>query len=172
MNKIFLLLLFVAINYTSAVADSTPSKGPFISAGGLSNYTPVITHSVVLDHKGWKTLDRYEYSYIDGYQETYNPEEAIAFYVEGKSDKLYVDEANGFSVFATMFNLSDKIGKRVKVKYDSHRHSWNVKLTAPKDSDKDYKIVLNLFCKKKDSPCAETYGFDTQVDKTLVLKVR
>jgi hypothetical protein len=172
MKKIFFTLLFVAAVYSSAIADSAPAVGPSATMGVSSDYSPVVTHAFVREHKGWKTIDRYEYAYVDGYQETYNPEEAIAFSVEGKSDKLTVNETNGFSIFATMFNLTDRIGKRVKVKYDSHRNIWNMKLTAPKDSDKEYKIVINLFCKKYDSPCTETYGFGTQIDKTLPLKVR
>lgn len=164
----FLAILFTAAIYTPATADSMPPG--VISAS--PDFNPIVTHMDVREYKGWKTLERYNFSYIDGFYDIYNPEESIYISVQGKSDKLEVDEANGFSVFATMMDLSKNTGKRAKVKYDANKHTWKIILTAPKDNTGEYKIVVNLFCKKNDSPCAETYGFGTQIDKTLPLQVR
>lgn len=172
LSTAFIAFLFVAAIYSTATADSTVPSGPSARAGVSSDYNPIVTHMEVREYKGWKNSERYDFSYIDGFQEIYNPGEQIIFSVEGKSDKLYVEKSSGFDVTATIFDLSRNIGKRAEVKYDPSRRTWKVKLIAPKESGKEYKIVLNLFCKKNDSQCATTYGFGTQIDKSLPLQVR
>mgnify|MGYP001570299123 CR=1 FL=1 len=175
MKKIFAALfafIVLTATHSPATAGSAVPDNPSAVASANTDYNPVVTHMNVREHKGWKATERYAFSYIIVFHEIYNPEEPIEFTVEGKSDALYVDEANGFSVFATMFDLSRSVGSRATVEYDAGRRIWNIKLTAPKDSGKDYKIVLNLFCRKNNTPCADTYGYGTQIDKTLSLRVR
>lgn len=165
----FFALLFVVVIYTSAIADSTTPEAPAADVDKF--YTPLVNLRNTCKDKGWKTSDRYDFAKIDGFQETYNAEEQITFYLEGKSGKLDVEEANGFSVFVATYDLSRNVWKSADIEYDHDRRAWQVKLTAPKDITKGYKIVLNLFCKKNDSPCATTYGFGTQVDKILTLQI-
>lgn len=152
---------------TSSVTDSPTSDLP--STG--NDYKPIITFMNVGVYKGWKSSDRFDFSYVDGVQEIYNPEEQILISVEGKSDKLFVEQGNGFDVAATIIDLSRKVGKCADVKYDSNRRVWQIKATAPKDRDREYKILLNLFCKKHQSSCAETYGLGAQVDKIFTFKI-
>jgi hypothetical protein len=61
---------------------------------------------------------------------------------------------------------------QAKVQFDDDRRSWQINLNAPKDISQEYKLVVNLFCKTKESPCAKTYGFETQVDKIIPIQVR
>jgi hypothetical protein len=166
------LLLVIATFHPPANADSAAPAGPSINVRNNEDYHPVVTPFYVREYKGWKNSERFEFSYVDGFQEIYNPEEPITFSFEGKSDKLYVDDANGFSATAWLFNLLTNQGTRADVIFDSSKRTWQVKIDAPKDNTGKYMVLVNLFCQKRDFPCAEAYGFGTQIDKTLPLKVR
>jgi hypothetical protein len=172
---VFIPLLFVTAFHSLAIADSLAPVGPSASAVRVNtDYHPIVTpfNAPGYEYKGWISSERFGFSYVDGYQEIYSPEEPMVFTVEGKSDKLYVDEANGFSVTASTFNFITNQGTRADVAFDSSKRTWQVTMPAPKDNGGKYIFLLNLYCKKKNSTCAEAYGFGTQVDKTLPLKVR
>lgn len=168
----FFALLLVTTVFTPAIAESTPTGSPSAGIEAVPDYKPVVSYIAVKEYPGWKNSERFEFSYIDGFLEVYNPEEPIVFTVEGKSDKMYVDETNGFSAFATMFDVTKRVGARAKMEYDSGRHAWTFKINAPKDYNGEYIFVVNLYCKKNNSPCAEVYGYGTQLDKILPFKVR
>lgn len=172
---ITVVLLFLVAIHSPATADTTLPEPPAaiaaVPAGGI-DYKPIIIPWDLRNDKVWITSDRYEISKINGVQDVYNVEERIVLFVEGKSGQLEVDEANGFSLVATKFDLSRNVGTREEVNFDAESHSWVVRLLAPKDVTKEYKIKLSLFCKKSESACATTYGFGTQVDKTIPLQLR
>lgn len=175
MKKIFITLLLVALMFSAASASSLrPSvpANPVTSADIEKEYIPRVTLKNTRENKSWKNYERYEISKIDEFQGVYNPGDQVVFFVEGRSSRLDVDEANGFKVFATMIEILGNVVSRVEIQYDNERHAWQANLTAPKDKNKEYKIVINLFCKTKDSPCATSYGDGTQVDKILSLQVQ
>lgn len=138
----------------------------------VKDYEPVVSPRPLGDLTTWKTSERYDFSYVLRFMEIYNPDEQVVFTVEGKSDKFFVDKSSGFDVSAALFDPSRNKFKRLDVKFNEDRRFWEVNLKVPHDGDKEYKILLNLYCKKMDSPCSEAYGFGTQVDKILKLKVR
>lgn len=165
------LLSVVLVIANAATASDSPPATPAFS-GGDQDYQPVVTHMTVGNLNTWKTSEHYDFLYVDGFLGIYNPGEQVEFSVEGKSDKLTVEKTNGFDVAATIIDLSENMGTRLDVRYNNDRRTWQFKFAAPNDSGKEYKIVLNLFCRKPDSQCATSYGFGTQVDKVLTLQVR
>lgn len=164
------LWLISANSVTSSIAAEASSTDD--NATIVKDYEPVVSHFPLGTLSTWKTSERYDFSYILGLLETYNPDEQVVFSVEGKSDKLFVDKTNGFEVAASMIDPSENKVKRLDIKYNEDRRFWQVKFNVPHVSNKEYRILLNLYCKKMDSPCSEAYGFGTQVDKVLKLKVR
>jgi hypothetical protein len=173
---VFIALLSLAANYAHCRAASTTSEQQ--PATYSTNLQPIKTIPVIRG-KGWKTSERFEISNIEGFQEACNAEEQIIFHVEGKSEQMNVDEASGFEVAATIYDRTrkaghhaDKVGNRAEVEYDPGKRAWQVKLTAPKVSNDNYAIVVSLYCREKDSPCATTYGYGTQINKILQVKVR
>lgn len=166
----FIALLFVAAIYTPAIAI-TPAASPYEADVG-AEFNPVVSLMDVHRGTAWKTYDRYEFSTFDGLKDVYQAGEPIVFYVEGKSGLLDVNEGNGFSVIATLIEVSRNHGNRAEVRYDQDIHAWQIRLTAPKDITKEYKLVVNLFCKTNESPCSTTYGFETQVDKIIPIQFR
>lgn len=150
MKKLMIALLAVATFSTIATAGTTPRQYP-----------------------GWKTPQHFEISSIIDYQEVYNADEPIIFYVEGKSDKIDLEQSTGFYMQARIDEYPrTKTVSFAKVQYDPDKRAWQIKLTAPKDNTKDYEIELFLYCGFDDSLCATTYGRAAQVEKILHLKVR
>lgn len=121
----------------------------------------------------WKTLPPFEISYIDGYQEVYGADEQIIFYVEGNSFRTETEPQNGFNVAA---NIDDPLEQRsvsgTSGEYDESRRAWLIKLTAPKDNTKSYKLSVYLYCGRDEGPCAEIYGRAAQISKIYPLQVR
>lgn len=175
MNKLsiaYTTLLLLITTFTSAFADNQASTLPATNASDTYfSPNPVLALFNYHNDAAWLSSDRYEFTKIDGLQETYKTGEPIVFYVEGQSEKLDVNIANGFYVLAAHFDKARRYGLYGTVTYDHDKRAWEVRITAPKDATKEYKLVLNLYCRKKDSPCATTYGFGTQVDRVYPLKV-
>lgn len=121
----------------------------------------------------WKTLPPFEISYIVGYQEVYDADEQIMFYVQGNSFRTETEPQNGFNVQsnidapAEQRSVSGSYGE-----YDEGRRAWLIKLKAPKDNTKSYKLSVSLYCASDVSPCAEIYGVAAQISKTYSLQVR
>lgn len=150
MKKLFIIVFILTAIYTPASAGTTPRQYP-----------------------GWKTPQHFEVSAIDGYQEVYNAGEPIVFYVEGKSDKISLEQSTGFYMQGRIYDYPrTKSVVSAKIKYDSDRRAWQVQLIAPQDNTKEYEIVLHLYCGFDDSLCAITYGKAAQVEKILPLKIR
>jgi len=149
MKKLLIALLLVATSYIPAIAVTTAREYP-----------------------GWKTSERFEISKIEGYQEVYSAQEPIVFYLEGKSDKMDVEQANGFYVSATLYDVPRTGIQNAVVKYDPARRAWLVKLKAPTDSTKAYEIQVHLYCGKEGSACTGTYGLSAQKEIILPLSVR
>ena len=173
-NAVFILttLLFALTTcntFSFAVESATAGENVVVA---VKDYEPVVSPLPLGTLTTWKISERYDFSYVLRFMETYNPDEQVVFTVEGKSDKLIVEKSNGFDMSASLFDPSRNKFKRLDVKFNEGRRFWEVNLKVPHDGDKEYKILLNLYCKKMDSPCSEAYGFGTQVDKILKLKVR
>lgn len=151
MKKSLIALLFVAVMYTSANADS-----------------------VVPDDTGSKSSQHFEISNIDGYREAYNPGDEIAFYVEGNSPvQIQAEPKTGFHVQATVLaENQNNAYAGVNGKYDEDKHAWLVTFTAPGDTTKSYRLVIALYCATEAGPCVDTYGQAAQITKTLPLQVR
>lgn len=188
MKKLLLALIFLPWLHAPAVADTVSGTNQVKVTGKHAvQHTENqlrVTEKHAVEHTspyagsnipdvGWKSSDRYELSYIDGFQEIYNAQEPIVINVEGKSDKMDVDLANGFYVSAIIYEASRRtMEKQVLGEYDSSRRVWQVKIDAPTDNNKRYELYVALFCSKTNSPCATAYGEGTQVDKVLPLQVR
>lgn len=188
MKKLLLALLFLPLLYAPAVADTIsgsnqlrvtrkhavqPAQNQLRVTGkhAVEHTSPYAESNV--PNMGWKSSDRYELSYIDGYHEIYDAQAPIVIDVEGKSDKMDVDLANGFYVSAQINDASTKtMEKQVLGKYDSSRRVWQVNIDAPTDNNKRYELYVALFCSKLNSSCATEYGEGTQVYKVLPLQVR
>ena len=121
----------------------------------------------------WKTLPPFEISYIVGYQEVYDADEQIMFYVQGNSFRTETEPQNGFNVQA---NIDDPAEQRSVSgsygEYDEGRRAWLIKLKAPRENTKSYKLSISLYCASDVSPCAEIYGRAAQISKTYPLQVR
>lgn len=163
----FITMLLAATIYSPASAIPPAPRDNNTN----TDYSPVVTIFDLSSRIRWKTYERYEISNIYGLENVYKANEPIIFYVQGNSGKLDVDETNGFSVVATMMEMSRNLVNPGRVTYDSERRAWEVEFMAPKDITitKEYKIIVNLFCKTETSPCAITYGFKTQVDHIIPL---
>ena len=138
----------------------------------ITDYNPIVSLEDDREHGGWRSHERFEISNVSGLREIYDPGEKMDFLVKGQSDRGDVEAINGFDVVVTLFDLTRGVGKRAEVDFDSQKRAWQVWLTAPKESGNEFKMVINLFCKIKDSQCANTHGFGTQVDKSVPLHVR
>ena len=159
----------------SGVAATKPAVASELSAlpeTASTVYNPIVTLLPSLEHKGWKSTDRFDFSTIDGVLESYSANTLIEFTVAGTSSSLAVEKANGFNVVATLFDTTRKIGRRAGVAYAPDKHAWIVRLAAPSDNSATYKLIINLFCEKQSSLCADTFGFGTQIDKSITLQVR
>jgi hypothetical protein len=136
-------------------------------------YTPATAGSIARQYPGWKTPQHFEISSVIGYQEVYNADEPIVFYVEGKSDKIDLEQSTGFYMQARIDEFPrTRPVSFAKVQYDPDKRAWQINLTAPKDNTKTYEIQLHLYCGFDDSLCATTYGRAAQVEKILPLKIR
>ena len=160
------------ITNAATTASSTMNTLSATSGAVNEDYNPIVTLLPPIEHKGWKTTAHYEFSGFDGLQDSYNANEQITFTIAGSSSNLAVEKPNGFNVVVTIFDPSKNVGRRAAVSYDPDKHAWLARLAAPTDSTTEYKLVVNLFCEKKDSPCADTYGLGTQIDKIITLHVR
>jgi len=136
------------------------------------DFDPVVTlnENYKFKDRDWKTSDRYEISRVEGLNSTYVPGEKIAFEVTGWSSTLEVNDINGFNVMATLFELPVNRVNRAKTTYNPLTRVWQSKFSVPLDSTKEYKILINLFCEKKNSPCTNTFGERTQVDKIFPIQ--
>lgn len=185
MKKLLMCLLFVPLLYSFVIAGSLTDEFQLGEVKSITGRSPRKTSPKVSTstspyadtnndkEMGWKTSDHFELSYIEGYQEIYNPEEQIAFYVEGKSDKMNVDPENGFIAGAVIYESSKKImDKQTFGKYDYDRRAWLVVIDAPKDNTNRYEMFIALTCSKNDSECANIYGSGTQQDRVLPLQLR
>lgn len=150
MKKLLIALLLVTAMYAPAKADST-----------------------VPDDAVSKTQQHFEISSVEGYRDTYNPGEEIAFYVAGTSPvQMDVEPKSGFHVQATMFAENQtKATAGTNGKYDDEKHAWLVTFTAPTDTAKSYQVVVALYCMTNVSPCVDAYGQAAQITKTLALQV-
>ena len=150
MKRILIALLFVAAVYTPASAGSIPREYP-----------------------GWKTPQHFEISSVYDYQEEYDAAQPIAFYVEGKSDKIDLGQSTGFTIQARIDEFPrTKPLSFANGKYDPEKRAWQLTFTAPKDNTKKYEIHILLYCGRDNSPCSDTYGRAAQVEKILPLTVR
>jgi len=157
-----------------APATSSPNDMPSSTSPASlpehenSSPSPVIRGTIDNDPRWWKTSERFEIVSIDGFNETYDAEEPILFYVAGKSDKMDVTKENGFYVAAGLDNLTDNAGDIAAVKYDSDKRAWRVKITGKRDNAKQYEVSIHLACGgRANSPCATVYGNGTIINKTL-----
>lgn len=155
-----------------AAAPSAATGTLTVPSESVTDYTPVVTLLPSVEHKGWKITEHFEFSSFDGLLDSYNANEPVEFTVAGTSSSLAVEKPNGFNLVVTMFDPSRKVGRRAAVAYDSTKHAWLVRLSAPANNSTTYKLIFNLFCEKKESPCADTFGFGTQIDKSITLQVR
>ena len=137
-----------------------------------TDYRPTVVLRNSVEYSGWKTAERYEILINEGLQNAYYAGEQIIFFVSGKSYSLAVDKLKGFNVIATFFDVSRNVGKRAVVEYDTGKNAWMIKLIAPADITKEYKLVVNLFCEKDNSPCSDMFGFGTQIDKIIPIQIR
>jgi len=120
----------------------------------------------------WKTQPPFEISFIDGFQDIYNPGEQFSFYVEGKSSHIDMGPKSGFSVTAYIQDQQNVTIGHAVGKYDANRSAWLINLAAPSDDTRAYNVMIYLYCGKDDSQCADTYGRAAQTEKILQLKVR
>ena len=156
---------------TSAAAGTTTAGEA--STVAVADYIPVISLIPSLVHNnGWKTTERYDFSDIAGLQDSYSVNEQIVFSFAGSSSSLAVEKTNGFNVVVTLFDPSRNLGRRAFASYDLEKKHWLAKLAVPEDATTEYKLVLNLFCEKSASPCADIFGFGTQIDKIIPVIVR
>ena len=110
---------------------------------------------------------------IDGYNEVYNPGEQITFYVEGRSPvQIDPDSKSGFNVQVYITNEKDDILSGTNGEFDEEKRAWQVKVTAPKGSASDYKMIISFYCGAEKSPCTDIYGRASTVSKTLPLVIR
>lgn len=167
-----LILLLLGTYCEPTIVNALEIAGSPTVANVEKGFTPVFNPFNTGEYKGWKTTARYEFAYIDGFKETYAPEEEIKFTVKGRSDEMYADETTGFSADAWIYDFQRNQGTRTAVVYDSDKQVWIISTNAPKNLDGNYIVRVSLFCGKKDSPCAEMYGFGTQIDKILTLKLQ
>lgn len=153
---------------TSTPSNLTDTSNP-VSA---FDYDPVVTlnENYKFKDRDWKTSDRYEISRVEGLNATYVLGEQIDFEVSGWSSTLEVNDINGFNVMATLFELPVNRVNRAKTTYNPVTRVWQSKFSVPLDSTKEYKILINLFCEKKNSPCTNTFGERTQVDKIFPIQ--
>ncbi len=176
MKILFLALLFVASLLSLSASASTvitPAPTPATPPTEISkDYLPIVSAVKEWENKQWKNQDKYWISRIDGYLESYAPKSSIKFYVEGGADKIDVTEDNGFFLIGTIIETNRNIAMREPGQFDQNRRAWLLEFTTPEDTSKNYKLVLNMYCKQKESLCATTYGFKTQMDKILPLFVR
>jgi len=160
-------LIFASI--TLLLASSIGNQ--VIAADALNNTSldQILSPTTVdINSQWWTGTDRYEISYIDGYREAYLSGEPIEFYVEGKSDKLVINKENGFYVSAALHNLTNPSAQVAIVNYDAGRNAWRVKLIAPLDTTKEYKVTVHLICgAENESPCSGVYAKGTRLDKEL-----
>lgn len=161
---------------SAQASTSIPLTVPNIAIpSGLTSpydFDPVVTLKEKHKFKdtGWISNDRYEISRVEGLNNNYVPGEQIAFEVTGWSSILEVNDINGFNVMATLFELPANRVNRGKTTYNPDTHVWQSKFTVPLDSTKEYKILINLFCEKMNSPCTNTFGERTQVDKIFPIQ--
>ena len=121
----------------------------------------------------WKTLPPFEISYIDGYEEVYDAGEQIIFYVQGNSFRTETEPRNGFGVQASIDDPAEQRSVAGATgEYDESRRAWLIKLKAPKDNTKSYKLSIGLYCDRDEGSCAEIYGRAAQTSKTYSLQVR
>lgn len=157
-------------NQVPVGTSSTPSAEQPTAATPLDtipslNYDPVVTLKDTYRKIKWKSDDRFEISRIDGLNSSYYANEQISFEVTGWSSNLEVNEENGFNVMATLYELPTNRTNRAKTTYNQDTRVWQVKFHAARDNTKEYKILINLYCAKNNSLCANTFGLGTQVDK-------
>lgn len=125
------------------------------------------------EYNGWKTSQHFEIANIDGYNEVYNPEEQIAFYVEGRSpERIDPEPKSGFNVQASITNENNVRLAGGNGEYNEEKRAWLVTLTAPKASGSDYHLNISFYCAAENSPCEEVYGRASTVFKTLPLVIR
>lgn len=176
--SVFLFTLFLVAAIYGPCAAETPAAPIKQSTNDNSKLSPIKLIPIVRG-EGWKTAERFDISNIDGLQELYTAEAQIVLYATGMSDKMEVEESNGFAVVGLIFDRSQKaghhaakVGNRAEVEYDPGRRAWQVKFTAPNVSGENYAVVVDLYCGVKDSPCASTYGLGTQVSRIVPFQVR
>lgn len=156
-----------------AAAPSTATSVLSVPSKSVNtDYSPIVTLLPSVEHTGWKTTEHFEFTRFDGLLESYNANEPVEFTVAGTSSSLAIERTNGFNVVVTMFDTTRKIGKRAAIAYDPIKNAWLVRLSAPANNSTVYKLIVNLFCEKKESPCSDTFGFGTQIDKSITLQVR
>lgn len=125
------------------------------------------------EYTGWKTSQHFEIANIDGYNEVYNPEEQIVFYVEGRSpDRIDPEPKSGFNVQASITNENNVRLVGGNGEYNEEKRAWLVTFTAPKASGSDYHMTISFYCAAENSPCEEVYGRASTVFKTLPLVIR
>jgi len=134
-----------------------------------TDYQPVITLSPIKPKTpNSETLD----INVTGYREDrYSANEPITFSFSGISDKMTVNQENGFSAIAMLTDLSQNTGNSLEVQYNPVSRLWTVETVAPKVVADNHEIDLIIFCGNKDSLCAEVYGGTTQVDEQLPLLI-
>lgn len=135
--------------------------------------SPIIRGTLDNDSRWWKTSERFEIASTDGFNETYDADEPILFYVAGKSDQMDVTKENGFYIAAGLDNLTDNAGDIAAIKYDSDRHAWRVKIAGKREKSKQYEVSIHLACGGgANSPCATVYGNGTIINKILSYQAR
>lgn len=151
---------------------ATPSLTTSSRPANPYDFDPVVTlnKNYKFKDRDWKTSDRYEISRVEGLNSTYVPGEKIAFEVAGWSSILEVNYENGFNVMATLFELPTNSVNRAKTTYNPSTRVWESKFSVPLDNTKEYKILINLYCEKRNSPCTNTFGERTQVDKIFPIQ--
>lgn len=163
----------------AATATTAPNEMPSstspasLPAHENNSPSPIIRGTLDNDPRWWKTSERFEIASIDGFNETYDTDEPILFYVAGKSDKMDVTKENGFYVAAGLDNRTDNAGDIAAVKYDSDKRAWRVKIAGKRDNSKQYEVSIHLACGGgANSPCAAVYGNGTIINKTLSYQAR
>ncbi len=163
----------------AATATTAPNEMPSSSSPELlpahenTSPSPIIRGTIDNDARWWKTSERFEIASIDGFNESYDADEPIIFYVIGKSDRMDVTKENGFYVAAGLDNRTDNAGDIAAVKYDSDKSAWRVKIAGKRDNSKQYEVSIHLACGGgASSPCATVYGNGTIINKTLSYQAR
>jgi hypothetical protein len=129
--------------------------------------------------EAWKNTSHFKISKVDGIGTDYKTGELISISAEGKSELLNVDDVSGFEVAAAIYDRAVKVGghagqvgARIAGSYDTGKGAWQINLVAPTLTSDNYSVVVSIYCAKKESPCAATYGLGTQANKALPVKVR